>query len=88
MPTENEWLKYNEWKEQYGTVSCVIGSRSMISMPVGDLVHLQVGGQSIILINTHEAAFDLFEKRSSTYSDRADFIMVNELYACLSTLMM
>jgi hypothetical protein len=45
----------------------------------GDIVHLQVGGQDIILINTYEAAFDLFERRSSIYSDRADFLMVNEL---------
>lgn len=44
----------------------------------GDIVHLQVGGQDIILLNKYEDAFELFESRSSIYSDRADFVMLNE----------
>ncbi|EJD39994.1 cytochrome P450 [Auricularia subglabra TFB-10046 SS5] len=44
----------------------------------GDIVHLQVGTQHILLLNTYEAAFELLERRSTIYSDRADFIMVNE----------
>ncbi|PCH34102.1 cytochrome P450, partial [Wolfiporia cocos MD-104 SS10] len=36
----------------------------------GDLIHLDVLGQSIIVINSSEIANDLLDKRSSKYSDR------------------
>ena len=34
----------------------------------------------MIVINSQDVAFDLFEKRSSIYSDRCDFPMINDLY--------
>ncbi|EMD39781.1 hypothetical protein CERSUDRAFT_112052 [Gelatoporia subvermispora B] len=36
----------------------------------GDVVHIHVLGQSIIILNSAEAASDLMEKRSANYSDR------------------
>ncbi|OBZ67685.1 O-methylsterigmatocystin oxidoreductase [Grifola frondosa] len=42
----------------------------------GDLVHLRALGQSIIIAGSSKVALDLFEKRSSTYSDRGQSIMV------------
>jgi hypothetical protein len=78
MPTKEQWLTFDAWKQQYGgslvstDVSC--GSRFR-----GDMVHLRVGGQDIILVYTHEAAFELMERRSSIYSDRPPLIMLNEL---------
>jgi len=45
----------------------------------GDLVHINVFGQSIVFVNSMEVAYDLLEKRSSLYSDRYEFPMVNEL---------
>ncbi|KAI0705578.1 CyP450 monooxygenase [Earliella scabrosa] len=43
----------------------------------GDIVHLDVLGQHMIILGTHEAAVDLLEKRSGNYSDRSSSIMAN-----------
>lgn len=47
---------------------------------LGDIVYLTAVGQSIVVINSAEVAYELFEKRSSIYSDRSEFPMINELY--------
>ncbi|KAF9043066.1 cytochrome P450 [Panaeolus papilionaceus] len=45
----------------------------------GDLVFLSAFGKNVLFVNTFEAANELFEKRSSNYSDRAQSIMSHEL---------
>lgn len=40
-------------------------------------MHLDVLGQHMIILGTHEAAVDLLEKRSGNYSDRSSSIMAN-----------
>ncbi|RPD64516.1 cytochrome P450 98A3 [Lentinus tigrinus ALCF2SS1-7] len=47
-----------------------------LSEKYGDVVHLNVLGQSTILLGSYQAACDLFEKRSANYSDRPPSIMV------------
>ncbi|KAI0714200.1 cytochrome P450 [Cerioporus squamosus] len=47
-----------------------------LSEKYGDVVHLNVLGQSIVLLGSYQAACDLFEKRSSNYSGRPPSIMV------------
>ncbi|KAJ3505494.1 hypothetical protein NLJ89_g7384 [Agrocybe chaxingu] len=44
-----------------------------------DLIHLDAAGTSIIIVNTHKAAVELFEKRSALYSSRVWSTMVYEL---------
>ncbi|KAJ7141530.1 cytochrome P450 [Mycena filopes] len=39
----------------------------------GDVMRLEVVGQRIIVLDTHRAAVDLLDKRSSIYSDRPEF---------------
>ncbi|KAJ6600942.1 cytochrome P450, partial [Mycena vulgaris] len=39
----------------------------------GDVMYLQVLGRSMIILDTHQAAVDLLEKRSLNYSDRPKF---------------
>ncbi|KAI0634877.1 CyP450 monooxygenase [Trametes polyzona] len=41
-----------------------------LSDKYGDLVYLDVVGQPMLLLGTHEAAVDLLDKRSTIYSDR------------------
>ncbi|KAG9029174.1 hypothetical protein FRB95_005632 [Tulasnella sp. JGI-2019a] len=41
----------------------------------GPLTYLNIAGQSILVINTQEAAIDLLEKRASIYSDRPRIMM-------------
>ncbi|KAH9937827.1 cytochrome P450 [Epithele typhae] len=45
-------------------------------MKYGDVVHLDVLGQPMIILGSHEAAVDLLEKRSANYSDRSPSPMV------------
>ena len=44
------------------------------------MIHLNVVGQHIIILNSFEVINDLFEKRSSNYSDRKKMTMLSELY--------
>lgn len=44
-----------------------------------DIVHIQVLGTHIVVLNTKEAADDLLDRRSSIYSDRPRMPMMNEL---------
>ncbi|KAJ7591557.1 cytochrome P450 [Mycena floridula] len=41
----------------------------------GDLVYLRIFGRSILVLNSIEAVQELFERRSSTYSDRPKRVM-------------
>ncbi|KAK0196555.1 cytochrome P450 [Armillaria mellea] len=43
----------------------------------GDVLYLDIPGNPTIVINSAEAAVDLFEKRSGNYSDRPDFTMLH-----------
>ncbi|KAI5822527.1 cytochrome P450 [Schizophyllum commune Tattone D] len=45
----------------------------------GDVVHLEIFGKHMIILNTFEAAQDLMERRSAIYSDRPRFVMLAEL---------
>jgi hypothetical protein len=40
-------------------------------------MQLQVLGRSIIILDTHQAAADLLDKKGSIYSDRPEFPLYN-----------
>jgi len=63
MPTSFEWITYRKWCKEFNS----------------DIIHLDVAGTSIVVLNTAEAATDLLEKRSSMYSGRPRLPMANEL---------
>ena len=44
------------------------------------MIYLNVLGQNIIILSSLEVIGDLFEKRSSNYSDRKQLPMTSELY--------
>ena len=48
-----------------------------LALCVGDVIHLDVFGQPMIILGSHEAAIDLLEKRSANYSDRSPSPMVD-----------
>lgn len=51
----------------------------VLIMIIGDVVYLQVFRQPIVVLNSLEAAQDLLDKRSHIYSDRPNFVLLNEL---------
>jgi hypothetical protein len=46
----------------------------------GELVYIMVFRQPIVIVNSVAVAQELFEKRSSIYSDHFDFPMLSDLY--------
>ncbi|KAK0232582.1 cytochrome P450 [Armillaria fumosa] len=63
MPTSFEWETYYKWGKEHNS----------------DIIHLDVVGTSVIVLNSLEAASALLDKRSSIYSSRARLPMVREL---------
>ncbi|KAF9447572.1 cytochrome P450 [Macrolepiota fuliginosa MF-IS2] len=59
LPTRYEWLTYTKWAKQYDS----------------DVLHVSGAGKDLVILNTVEAARDLLEKRSATYSGRPAFLM-------------
>ncbi|KAH7870900.1 cytochrome P450 [Lentinula edodes] len=58
------WITYTEWYRTYES----------------DIVHVNIAGNSIIILNTLEAAMELLEQRSSIYSSRPTLRMLNDLW--------
>ncbi|EKM58563.1 uncharacterized protein PHACADRAFT_207382 [Phanerochaete carnosa HHB-10118-sp] len=56
------WLTYQRWGREYGS----------------DVIHLRVLGSSIVVLNSATAAFELFDKRSSIYSDRQHSVILHD----------
>ncbi|KAJ7453443.1 cytochrome P450 [Mycena latifolia] len=62
VPANSQWEKYMEWSKEYDS----------------DIIHLNLAGQSVIVLSSLEATTALLEKRSSIYSDRPDVPMVTD----------
>ncbi|KZV98145.1 cytochrome P450 [Exidia glandulosa HHB12029] len=63
LPKHHEWIHYADWSREYKS----------------DIVHFSVGREHVIVLNSAEAATDLFDKRSAIYSDRPWTTMSSEL---------
>ncbi|KAJ7871890.1 cytochrome P450 [Mycena olivaceomarginata] len=63
IPADLAWEKYTEWSKEYNS----------------DIIHLNLAGQSVIVLSSLEATEALLEKRSALYSDRSELHMVNGL---------
>jgi hypothetical protein len=81
MPKDYPWKTFQQWCKQYG-MSPIFGHLYCSSKigALGDLVYVNVFGQSIIIVGSAEVAYDLFEKKSSKYSGRAHSTMIVDLY--------
>ncbi|KAH9070992.1 cytochrome P450 [Lactarius deliciosus] len=64
MPSREEWITYRKWSEESGS----------------DIIHTDVMGSHIVILNSIKAANDLFEKRSSIYSDRPSLVAIEKLF--------
>jgi hypothetical protein len=74
MPTEQAPFVFHEWSKKYGTAQRVV---TFLIQPThsfaGDVMYLEVFGKPMVVLDTHEAAVDLLEKKGSIYSDRPEF---------------
>ena len=83
MPKEFEWVTFREWSKILSTsffswFSPVLWLTSSIRID-SDIIHADVSGQIVVVLNSAQAATDLLDKRASIYSSRPRFPMVNEL---------
>ena len=70
IPSRVEWETYAKWGKEYSL--CVIPTQNIHLMPCtdSDIIHVNVIGTSIIILNSYEGAVNLLDKRSSIYSSR------------------
>ncbi|CAE6440072.1 unnamed protein product [Rhizoctonia solani] len=62
IPLEREWETFADWSKQLSS----------------DIVHAEVLGRHIVVLNSMDAAVDLLDKRSTNYSDRPDLTMLSD----------
>jgi hypothetical protein len=71
MPSTFQWKTYKQWSIQYSTQPASLYSLASEVVNVGsDIIHTNVLGQSIIIIDKYDTAIDLLDKRSGIYSSR------------------
>ncbi|KAJ4491549.1 cytochrome P450 [Lentinula edodes] len=58
------WITYTEWYRTYES----------------DIVHVNIAGNSVIILNTLEAAMELLEQRSNIYSSRWEWSFISMPY--------
>ncbi|KAJ7658590.1 cytochrome P450 [Mycena rosella] len=63
MPSERQWEAYHAWSKECNS----------------DIIHIDAAGTSIVVLSSMEAVRDLFDRRSSLYSDRVRLPMLVEL---------
>ncbi|KAH9983871.1 hypothetical protein BJV77DRAFT_1072540 [Russula vinacea] len=62
MPSHEEWVTYRKWSDEFGS----------------DIIHADVLGSHIIILNSIRAAHDLLDRRSPIYSDRYDLDLTSD----------
>ncbi|OJA14108.1 hypothetical protein AZE42_09825 [Rhizopogon vesiculosus] len=64
------WLSFNAWKSTYGGHN--FGGNPLVipNCSLGDIIYTRLLNKPVVVINSEEVAKDLFDFRSSIYSDR------------------
>lgn len=78
-PKEREWITYHKWAQTHGEWIFFTPSSIQLTLTEGDIVSYGAFGLQIIIVNSAKVAADLFERRSTLYSDRREGVMLNEL---------
>ena len=71
MPSTLEWETFAKWGHEYSSW-WIDPSPSIHLMPCADsdIIHVNVLGTSMIILNSYKIATDLLDQRSGTYSSR------------------
>ena len=78
MPIYKPWVIYDEWCKTYGKTLIINDLSPQITRHLdisGDMMYLNVLGQHFVILSSLEVITNLFEKRSSNYSDRKQMTM-------------
>ena len=81
IPGSMPWKTFRDLSKKYGTSFLVLYSfdfiYSRICKYIGDVMLLRVPGQSIVVLGSAQAANDLLDKRSDSYSSRHRTLMLD-----------
>lgn len=61
IPKSREWVTYEKWGKEFGS----------------DVIHLNALGTHLVILNSAKATDELFDRRSSLYSDRPLLVALN-----------
>lgn len=77
MPKDHQWLAYADWGKEHGESCQSKASTRPLTGRVwfsgSDIVHFDVLGSHVIIVNTAKIAHELFDKRSAIYADRRGY---------------
>ena len=82
--SQKPWLVYDKWFKTYGQPCANICCTWLIYV-LGDIIYFEVLGQPFMILGSLKRTNDIFDKRSSNYSDRKLSSML-ELYVSFPTL--
>lgn len=71
FPTQREWETFTRWSKEYS--QCLSFHDPIYCLLIGlesPLLHLDICGQSIIIVNSYKIASELLDKRAINYSGR------------------
>ena len=74
-----QWLKFTEWRKQYGQAPLLSHVTSLILTSSGNIIYLNVAGQSLVILNSQKVAADLLDRRAGIYSDRPRNIVASDI---------
>ena len=72
------WLTFTEWGKKYGRCLPLYRYYAFRRL-AGDISHIEVLGQHIIVLNSSETAMEMLDNKGSMYSDRPVFPMAGDL---------
>ena len=73
IPSAHEYLQYEQWSREYGTSQNMLLVEFVCpneALEDSDIIYLNLSGSPLMVVNSITACNDLFDKRSSNYSDR------------------
>ncbi|KIJ28801.1 hypothetical protein M422DRAFT_269850 [Sphaerobolus stellatus SS14] len=80
MPKYLEWETYAKYAKQYGNHNSISSKQTpFLPPPTGEIFYLDVFGTPLVFLNSRRIVHELFERRSSNYSDRTTFPMLVDL---------
>ena len=87
MPSVKPWLTFAQWGQKYGKCSPFPLAQYLYRF-LGDMAHIEVLGQHIVILNSVNTAMEMLDKKSSSYSDRPVLPMGGELVGWKNTLVL
>jgi hypothetical protein len=89
-PLSRDWLTFTKWAEKYGlcqfTCCHFFVMMTITSYAAGDIVHADVAGTHMIILNSADYAYSLLDEKGAIYSERPMVHVLGKLIGWESSL--